>query len=192
MKALALLITLPLLGQPITIYPGSPSDTGLFSSPPGISTTAYTVPNYTPVSPNVGTMRYGTQFTYHLTVSSPGLYTVTLSFLEPCTPASCGGWIAAPGQRVFSVTANDQPIIQNLDLYAENGAMTPTSRAAFLAIPGTTLNLTFTASVRNAVISAITISSDLTIGTPVATISLVNATARTCHTRGTHNRRAIL
>ena len=161
-------IALPLFGQPITIYPGSPIDTG-YSSPPGITTTAYTVPNYTPVAPNVATMRYGTRFTYHLTVSSPGMYTVTLSFIEPCTPASCGGWIAAAGQRVFSVTANDQPIIQNLDLFAENGALTPTARAALLVIPGTDLYLTFTASVRNAVISAIAISSDLTIGTPVVT-----------------------
>jgi hypothetical protein len=117
-------------------------------------------------------MRYGTQFTYSFNLApatGPQLYFVTLSFIEPCTPASCGGWIAAAGQRVFSVFANDQPIVWNLDLFAESGALVPTVRAAVIAVSGQTLNLRFVASVRNAVISAIAISSDLTIGTPVVT-----------------------
>lgn len=159
------LAALHVAGQPITIYPGAAGDTG-YSSPPGISTTAYTVLqpiSATPPGTNVTTMRYGSDFTYSFLLAGPGIYTVTMYFVEPCSPIACGGWINAPGQRVFSVAANDQPILSNLDLFAAAGSLVATARAALIAVPGNTLNLRFTASVRNAVISAITISGDLIV-----------------------------
>lgn len=144
-----------LLGQTVTIDAGSPSDGG-FSSPPADScdftscaTTAYTIPS-TPAAVTDPTMRYGPQFTYHIPVSAPGFYQLTLNFVEPT--------VQGAGQRVFSVTANDQPILTGLDLFATAGYLVPTSRSVLLAVTGAAIDIVFTAQVRNAVISSISVT----------------------------------
>ncbi len=148
---------------PAIVDAGSPSDTGYSTPatctsggvPVACGTTAYTLTSPTPLPilpPGTSdmTMRYGPQFTYHIQVAAPGTYTVLLNFVEPT--------VTGPGQRVFSVWANDQPILQDLDLYAESGYMVPTARAASISIAGTDLYLMFSASIRNAVISSIAVS----------------------------------
>lgn len=150
-----------LSGQSITMDAGGPGDTG-FSA----GTTAYTIPSPLPlpiVPPGTNdlTLRYAPQFTYTFTVPQPGPYTVVLYFVEPT--------VTAPGQRIFSVTANDQPIVQNLDLVAEAGYLVPTARAAIVFVPGTKLALTFSSSVRNAVVSMIQVIG----GTGAATLTML-------------------
>lgn len=123
--------------QPVSIDAGGPGDSG-FS---GGST--YTVPaNLMPVTilppgTNDATMRFGPAFSYHVSVPKPGLYTVTLYFLEPT--------YQAPGQRVMAVSANDTPIIQGLDLAAESGYLVPTAKSGLVVIAGLDLYLNFSA-----------------------------------------------
>ena len=155
MKLLLILVLAAVaFGQSVTIDAGGPNDAG-YSSPAGFPTTAYTIPVTIPIpvvppGTNDLTMRYGQQFTYHVTVAQPGQYTVCLYFVEPT--------VLTAGARVFSVSANDQPIVQNLDLFAENGYLVPTERSALVYVPGTDLYLRFAASVRNAVISLIVVT----------------------------------
>lgn len=137
-----------LLGQTVTIDAGSPSDGG-FSSPPGVTTTAYTIPN-PPATITDATMRYCVVCTYHIPVSAPGFYQITLNFVEPT--------VQGAGQRVFSVTANDQPILTGLDLFATAGYLVPTSRSVLLAVTGPAIDIVFAAQVRNAVISSISVT----------------------------------
>ena len=157
---IALLFALPLLGQPIVIDAGGPGDAG-FSS----GTATYTVPaNLMPVTilppgTNDATMRYAPAFSYHVTVANPGLYTVSLYFVEPT--------YQSPGQRIMSVTANDTPILQGVDLAAEAGYLVPTAKTAIVAIAGLDLYLQFSAlGGRNALVSEM-------IVTPIAALSQV-------------------
>lgn len=144
-----LTLTLKLVAQPQVIDCGSPTDTG-FLTPPGFTSTAYTIPSPVPASISDPTMRYGQQFTYHIALTGkPGLYALVLSFVEPT--------VQGPGLRVFSVTANDQPIIQNLDLVATAGYLVPTTRSFPIYIFSGDLTIVFTASVRNAVVSSISL-----------------------------------
>ena len=130
------------LAQPILIDPGGPTDPGAA----GQSAT-YTVPaalmpvGILPPGTNDATMRYGDQFTYHVPVPNAGLYRVTLYFQEPI--------VQQAGGRVFSVTANDAPILSDLDLVATAGYLVPTARSAFVSVAGTDLALAFTAQFRS-------------------------------------------
>ncbi len=115
------------LAQPILIDPGGPTDPGAA----GQSAT-YTVPaalmpvGILPPGTNDATMRYGDQFTYHVPVPNASLYRVTLYFQEPI--------VQQAGGRVFSVTANDAPILSDLDLVATAGYLVPTARSAFVSV----------------------------------------------------------
>lgn len=150
------LLALPLLGQPVVVIPGGPGDAG-FSMPSGFTATAYAIPQFIPLPTlppgTQSTMRYGQDFTYTLSVPTAGMYVVMLGFVEPT--------VQGIGQRVFSVWANggaqNQQIVQNLDLVAEAGYLMPAVRTTLLYISGT-LKLHFVASVRNAVISLISVS----------------------------------
>ena len=80
MKLLLILVLAAVaFGQSVTIDAGGPNDAG-YSSPAGFPTTAYTIPVTIPIpvvppGTNDLTMRYGQQFTYHVTVAQPGQYT---------------------------------------------------------------------------------------------------------------------
>jgi hypothetical protein len=153
-SGLILLLVAPLAGQTIIIDAGGAGDTG-YSSPAGYPTVAYAIPSPIPLpilppGTNDLTMRYGQSFAYDIQLPQPGPYTIVLEFIEPT--------IQAAGQRVFSVWANDQPIVDHLDLYASAGYLVPTTRAATIFAPSTRLHLSFVASVRNAVVSAIQVS----------------------------------
>lgn len=156
---LLLLVTLKLSAQgSVVIIPGSSGDVG-FSSPPGYTTTAYTIPQFVslPLLPpgTNSTLRYGQNFAYTIYVPSPAMYVLLLGFAEPT--------VQGPGQRIFSVWANDQPIVQNLDLYAEAGYLQPVVKTAVVYIQKS-ITIQFVASVRNAVVSLISITGVGVIG----------------------------
>jgi Malectin domain len=135
-------------GQTIQIIPGSTNDVGYSKG-----TTVQTIPAFIPL-PSLppgtqSTLRQGQRFAYSIQVPIAGPYIVMLGFVEP----TVGGM----GKRVFSVSANDQPILQNLDVFAEVGALAPLVKTALLYIPGN-LTLYFSASVRTAIISLIEIT----------------------------------
>lgn len=163
---LMLLLCSVSFGQSIIIYPGSPNDTG-FSTP----STTYTIPTFVSIPtlpPGTNTvMRYAVSpavLTYTIQVPVSGMYILMLGFVEPCdSPITCKNWVPAPGQRVFSVLANDQPILNNVDIFAEVGALQPLIKTTVLYISGI-LTLAFPASSRNAVISLISITGVGVIG----------------------------
>lgn len=152
---LGLLLCSALAAQSILVIPGSSTDAGYSGG-----TTAYTIPQFVafPALPpgTNSTLRYGVNFTYSLQVPVAGMYVLMLGFAEPTVQ-----W---PGQRVFSVWANDQPILQNLDVFAEVGYAKPLVKAAVVYIPGQ-LTLSFVASVRNAIVSLIVLTG-VGIGDP--------------------------
>jgi hypothetical protein len=144
----------PLAGQSILIDAGGASDTGYSGS-----SAAYTIPGpplaFTPPGTSKLTLRYGSPIVYDIGLPQPGLYTVLLQMVEPNATAA--------GERVFSVTANDQPIVDGLDLWYSAGLQVPTARSAIVSVTGTALHLLFTAEKLGlghdtAVVSAIAVS----------------------------------
>lgn len=95
--------------------------------------------------------RYG-NFSYRFPVAD-GAYTVALHFIENSTA------VTAVGQRVFSVGINGVALISSLDLTATAPLNTPVDRSfPITASGGTGISITFTATIRNAVVSAIDIT----------------------------------
>lgn len=115
------------------------------------------------LAPPYNTLRYsaypaGSPFSYVIATLPPTTtavhYTVTLRFVEPNKTAA--------GQRVFSITANGTPLVTNLDLFAVApvpGALTPYTVSFPVVITGSSLQLVFTPSVGNAVVSGIQVDS---------------------------------
>jgi hypothetical protein len=91
------------------------------------------------------TYRYG-DFTYAIPVPN-GTYDVTLKFIEP--------WWSGPGQRVFSVSAEGATRLANIDLFAIAGRFTAVDKTFSVTVNDGVLNLSFTSSVDNAIVSAI-------------------------------------
>jgi beta-galactosidase len=91
------------------------------------------------------TYRYGT-FTYAIPVVN-GTYTVYLKFVEPS--------FSAAGQRVFSVTAEGQTLVSNLDVFARVGRNTALQLSFPVTVTDGVLNLGFTPSVNNPIVAAI-------------------------------------
>jgi putative heme-binding domain-containing protein len=95
--------------------------------------------------PLAQTNRYGT-FSYQIDADN-GLYELTLSFAEPYFPS--------PGARVFSVTAQDQVVIQDLDLVKEVGFGKMLYKTMPVRVVDGKIQLQFTPSVNHAILSAI-------------------------------------
>jgi hypothetical protein len=91
------------------------------------------------------TYRFG-NFNYAVPVAN-GTYVVYLEFIET--------WWGAPGQRVFSVSAEGATTVANIDLYAIAGKFTAVQRMFSVTVTDGVLNLSFTSSVDNAIVSAI-------------------------------------
>ncbi len=150
MRYLLFLLALPALAQ-IHIEACSTADAGYTGG------TCYTSPiALKPGSPSyLQKERYGV-FSYQFPVSD-GPYSVTLHFIENSTA------ISGPGQRVFSVAINGTAAVTNLDLAAVAPLNTPVDRTiAVTAANGTGAAISFSATVRNAVVSAIDIASATT------------------------------
>ncbi|MBE9044435.1 VWA domain-containing protein, partial [Pleurocapsales cyanobacterium LEGE 10410] len=95
------------------------------------------------------TQYYGQDFSYNTAIKN-GVYDVTLSFAEL--------FYSAVGQRVFDVSAEDQLILDDLDVVAEAGGKdTALDRSFTVEVTDGSLNLDFLASVDKAMISAIEI-----------------------------------
>ncbi|MCT9934361.1 malectin domain-containing carbohydrate-binding protein [Planotetraspora sp. A-T 1434] len=90
------------------------------------------------------TYRHGT-FSYRLPVPN-GTYAVDLSFLDPLSTAA--------GQRVFSVTAEGQTVISDLDAYQVAGH-NPVNRQVRVTVTDGQLDLAFTPTTGEALVSAI-------------------------------------
>lgn len=140
MRFLALLLALPLWGQ-ITIDAGSPSDQYFTGG------SLWAIPA-TPQGTADATLRYGVSFRYKIPAS--GVQVLTLRFREPN--------MTQPGQRIFSVSANHQPIITRLDLVAEAGYQAPLERSYVVVAAGGFVDLRFETQVRSAVVSSITLA----------------------------------
>lgn len=139
-----------LLGQTVSIDAGGPGDTGYSAN-----TSIYTIP-VSQQSSITGTtdftLRYGQSITYTITVPIAGIYVIMLSFMEP-------GY-STVGQRVFSVTGNDQPLLQNIDVFAEAGLLVPLVKSSLLYIQSKLiLTLNNPTPGHNAIISSILVSN---------------------------------
>jgi hypothetical protein len=95
-------------------------------------------------------------FGYALPVEETGTYLVRLYFAEPYWGAP-GGPDAEGGQRVFSVSAEGETIVQDLDIYAEVGSMTALIKQVEVEVEDGELNLRFTAAEGEPIVAAIEI-----------------------------------
>lgn len=93
-------------------------------------------------------------FDYAIPVGESGQYLVRLYFAEPYWGAPDGP-AGEAGQRVFSVSAEGDALVQDLDIYAEAGPMTALVKQAELTIDDGELNLRFTASEGEPMVAAI-------------------------------------
>lgn len=111
--------TIPAAAQTFQI--GTPSD--------GCTEAANTEGGPLTVVGSTATFRYGADFTCTFPVSTEGLYTVGLQFLEPCAQsgACAAGQVTQPGQRVENVLINDQPVLWGYDPYRDIYLSAPVS-----------------------------------------------------------------
>lgn len=97
------------------------------------------------------TLRFGPSFTYR--IPADGEYIVQLTLMEPNQ--------AAVGARVFSVAVNGQVIAPNIDLVKQVGMLKPYVIAFDACTISGVLELAFTATVRTAVVSTISLQRRL-------------------------------
>jgi len=150
-------LALSCLAAAQTIDCGGPGDTGFSAGvwPAPGGTIAYTIPN-PPTAVTDPTLRYCVSCSYTIPTTEGQPYLVTLTFVEPS--------VAGPFQRVFSVSINDQPVLLNFDLFTAALVQTGAGylsqiQRSFVVVPNNAqLVIAFSASVRNAVISSITVS----------------------------------
>ena len=93
-------------------------------------------------------------FAYAIPVEESGVYMVRLYFAEPYWGAP-GGPEADVGRRVFSVTAEGEILLEDLDVYAEVGELTALVKQAEVEVQDGELNLSFAASEGEPIIAAI-------------------------------------
>lgn len=95
-------------------------------------------------------------FSYAIPVEENGTYLVRLFFAEPYWGAP-GGPDGEEGERVFSVTAEGETILDDLDVYAEVGSLTALVKQVEVQIEDGELNLRFSASAGEPIVAAIEI-----------------------------------
>jgi hypothetical protein len=95
-------------------------------------------------------------FDYTIPVEESGVYMVRLFFAEPYWGAP-GGPEGDVGRRVFSVAAEGEIILQDLDVYAEAGALTALVKQVEVAVEDGELDLRFTATEGEPIVAAIEI-----------------------------------
>ncbi len=109
-----------------------------------------------------------TIFSYAIPAQA-GSYTVRLHFAEIWW-GSCSGAAGGPGKRVFDVSMEGALILDDLDIYAEVGAVTALVKTFQADMTDGILNLDFTASVNYPMISAVEVLST-TNQAPVASFT---------------------
>ncbi len=95
-------------------------------------------------------------FDYAIPVEGSGVYLVRLYFAEPYWGAP-GGPEGEEGRRVFSVTGEGEVLLEDLDVFAESGAVTALVTQAEVVVEDGELNLRFTASEGEPIVAAIEI-----------------------------------
>jgi hypothetical protein len=93
-------------------------------------------------------------FAYAIPVDESGVYMVRLYFAEPYW-GSPGGPEGEEGRRVFSVTAEGEMLLEDLDVFAEVGELTALVKQADVDVQDGELNLTFIASEGEPIVAAI-------------------------------------
>jgi hypothetical protein len=93
-------------------------------------------------------------FVYAIPVDESGVYMVRLYFAEPYWGAP-GGPEGDAGRRVFSVTAEGEILIEDLDIYDEVGELTALVKQAEVDVQDGELNLSFAASEGEPIVAAI-------------------------------------
>jgi hypothetical protein len=93
-------------------------------------------------------------FVYAIPVDESGVYMVRLYFAEPYWGAP-GGPEGDAGRRVFSVTAEGEILIEDLDIYDEVGELTALVKQAEVEVQDGELNLSFAASEGEPIVAAI-------------------------------------
>ena len=95
-------------------------------------------------------------FEYAIPVDGSGVYMVRLYFAEPYW-GSPGGPDGDVGRRVFSVTAEGEALLEDLDIFVEVGGLTALIKQAEVDVQDGELNLSFIASEGEPIIAAIEI-----------------------------------
>jgi N-acetylneuraminic acid mutarotase len=95
--------------------------------------------------------RWNQQLAYEIPVPSAGSYEVTLYFAEIWSGAF------APNKRVFDMWLEDSLILDDLDIYATQGAKTAYSLKRIITVNDGILNLSSLASINNTKLSAISV-----------------------------------
>jgi hypothetical protein len=93
-------------------------------------------------------------FSYAIPLEQSGTYLVRLYFAEPYWGAA-GGPEGQKGQRVFSVAAEGETPLQDLDVYAEAGSLTALVKEFQVTVDDGELDLRFTASKGEPIVAAI-------------------------------------
>ncbi len=93
-------------------------------------------------------------FSYAIPVEEGESYMVRLYFAEPYWGAD-GGPEGGSGLRVFSVSAEGDTLLENLDIYSEAGAMTALIKQSEVRVDDGELNLDFSASEGEPMVAAI-------------------------------------
>jgi hypothetical protein len=91
------------------------------------------------------TYRYG-NFSYALPLAN-GTYDLCLRFIEPY-------WTQA-GQRIFRVNAQGLALLTDFDIYSQVGQFYALDRCFVVEVADYTLQITFSASVDNGIVSAV-------------------------------------
>ena len=95
-------------------------------------------------------------FDYAIPVDGNGVYLVRLFFAEPYW-GSPGGPDGGSGLRIFSVTAEGETMLEDLDVFAEVGALTALVKQGEVDVQDGELNLSFIASEGEPIVAAIEI-----------------------------------
>ena len=93
-------------------------------------------------------------FAYSIPVDESGIYMVRLYFAEPYW-GSPGGPQGDTGRRVFTVTAEGEILIEDLDIFAEVGELTALVKQAEVDVQDGELNLSFTAVEGEPIVAAV-------------------------------------
>lgn len=139
MRLAVFFLALPLLATTQVIDCGSATDSGFTDGLP-----------WQVAGAGLGdlTLRYAAAFSYRIAAAGPQV--LRLYFTEPT--------VSAAGQRVFSVAVNGQPTFGPIDLARDVGLLGSESFAAVVVPLNGYLTLSFTASVRSAVVSSIEVT----------------------------------
>ena len=93
-------------------------------------------------------------FDYAIPVDGEGIFMVRLYFAEPYWGAP-GGPEGEEGRRVFSVSGEDEALLEDFDVFAEAGALTALVKQVEVEVLDGELNLQFTASEGEPIVAAV-------------------------------------